>query len=77
MIVGVAVTVRDRLAVCERSPLVPRSVTGEDTGDATADAAKVNPWLAPAATVNGEAGEVVTPDGSPLTSTLTLLAKPS
>lgn len=60
-----SVTVSDAGTVCARAPLVPLKVIVTLPAVADVDAEKVTPWLVPALTEKGEAGEEETPWGSP------------
>jgi hypothetical protein len=57
--------------VCPSDPLVPWNVIFTVPGEASGDTVNVTAWFPCAGTVKGDAGVLVTPDGSPLTVTLT------
>jgi hypothetical protein len=62
--------------VCASAPLVARKVTAALPVFAVVEAEKFTCWLASAATEKGEAGDDVTPGGSPSTEILTEPVKP-
>jgi hypothetical protein len=64
-------TVRGRLAECVSPAKVPLAVRGKLPAATVAAMERVTAWLPPAGTMNGEAGEVVTPAGNPESVTAT------
>ena len=64
-------TVRVRLAECVSPANVPLAVRVKLPAATVAGMERVTAWLPPAGTLNGEAGEAVTPAGNPESVTTT------
>ena len=58
-------TVKARFPECVRPADVPLAVTVKLPFDSVAGIERTRLWLLPAGTLNGEAGDVVTPAGNP------------